>query len=258
MSSLSALHIGIVGAGKMGGVFASHFTEAGHTVKIANSRGPETLTDLAQRTGATATSIEDAVKDAQLVVVTVPLRAIIALGAQGVFNALPAEVIVCDTGNYYADRDGPITELDKQAVTDSRWVEQQLGHAVIKVFNNIFFMSLMHGGKPSSTLGRIALPVAGDNPQHKETVIALLDQLGFDGVDAGSIDDSWRQQPASPVYVTDFDAAGVKSALSRADRVKQRALSSTEYAGWVSQFKAGTPQCIPAWTREFVAEQYGQ
>jgi predicted dinucleotide-binding enzyme len=125
---------------------------------------------------------------------------------------------VIDTGNYYPSfRDGPIDAIES-GMTESGWVAQQLGRPVVKAFNTIFVQSLADGGVPAGTAGRIALPVAGDEAKAKEIVIRLVDALGFDGIDAGSLDESWRQEPGTPVYCTDLDAEGARQALSRADR----------------------------------------
>ena len=95
-------------------------------------------------------------------------------------------------------------------------MEQQLGHPVVKVFNNIYAKHLHELGRPKGAPNRIALPVAGDDAQAKATVLALVDELGFDAVDAGSLGESWRQQPGSPVYANDYDVAGVQRALQEA------------------------------------------
>ena len=100
-------------------------------------------------------------------------------------------------------------------------VAHQLHRPVVKAFNNIYAQHLMELGKPAGAQGRIALPVAGDDETAKVVVIRLLDELGFDGVDAGGLDESWRQQPGTPVYATDFDAAGVKRALSEASKERK-------------------------------------
>ena len=255
----SNLRIGIIGAGYIGEPLARHFTQAGHAVKIANSRGPETLAEVAQRTGATAVAVEDAVKEVDLIVVTIPEKSIPQLGEKRLFHTLPAETIVIDTGNYYPDRDGHIAEFDAESVTESRWVEKHLGHPVLKVFNNIGFPSLANQGKPAGTAGRIALPVAGDNAAHKATVIALLDQIGFDGVDAGSLDDSWRQQPGTPVYCTDHDVRGVQRELGRADRSRSHAVQVVQTKAMYVWMGAGKPvDQLPTMGRELMAEQYGK
>jgi hypothetical protein len=103
-----------------------------------------------------------------------------------------------------------------RGMVESRWVQQQLGRPVIKAFNNIYADHLRDNGRPAGTSGRIALPVAGDDESAKAVVMQLIDDLGFDAVDAGSLDQSWRQQPGTPVYTTDLDADGVRRALSEA------------------------------------------
>jgi predicted dinucleotide-binding enzyme len=85
----------------------------------------------------------------------------------------------------------------------------------VKAFNTIYASHLLERGKPRGA-GRIALPVAGDDQRAKDVVIRLVDELGFDGVDGGSLDESWRQQPGTPVYGTDLDAAGVRRGLTEA------------------------------------------
>ena len=186
------MKIGIIGAGQIGGTLTRRLTTLGHEVFVANSRGPETLADLAAETGATAVSVPEAVRGVDLVVV--------------------------DTGNYYPrQRDGRIEAIEA-GLPESRWVAQQLGRPVIKAFNNIYARHLLELGRPKGTPGRIALPVAGDDAAAKNIVLKLIDELGFDGVNAGGLDESWRQQPGTPVYAKDFDADGLRRALSEANK----------------------------------------
>jgi 8-hydroxy-5-deazaflavin:NADPH oxidoreductase len=209
------MKIGIIGAGNIGGTLTRRFTALGHEVAVANSRGPETLRDLAVETGATAVPVTEAARGAELVIVTIPEKNVASLPA-GLFDGAAEGAVVVDTGNYYPrHRDGRIEPIEA-GMTESRWVEQQLGRPVVKAFNNIYAQHLLELGKPAGTSGRIALPVAGDDPAAKAIVLQLIDQLGFDGVDAGGLDESWRQQPGTPVYGTDLDAAGVRRALSEA------------------------------------------
>jgi 8-hydroxy-5-deazaflavin:NADPH oxidoreductase len=134
------------------------------------------------------------------------------------FDGLAADVVVLETGNYYPQqRDGRIEDIEK-GTTESQWVEQQLGRPVTKAFNDIYARHLLERGQPVGTPGRIALPVAGDDAKARSFVLRLVDELGFDGVDAGGLDESWRQQPGTPVYGTDLDADGVRRALSEATR----------------------------------------
>lgn len=209
------MKIGIIGAGHIGGTLARRLTAVGHEVKIANSRGPETLADLARESGAKAVTVADAVKDVGLIIVTIPEKNIPVLG-RSVFEHVPADVVIVDTGNYYPrERDGRIAAIE-EGMPESVWMSGQIGRPVIKVFNNIYAQHLLENGKPHGAAGRIALPVAGDDAIAKKLVMALVDQLGFDPVDAGSLAESWRQQPGTPVYCGDFDAAGVRKALAEA------------------------------------------
>ena len=157
--------------------------------------------------------MEEAARAKDLVIVTIPEAAVTELPPGILANT---SAVIVDTGNYYPSRDGRIKEID-DGMIESEWVAQALGHPVVKAFNNIFAAHLGTKGVPSGTAGRIALPVAGDDPRSKELVLGLIDDLGFDGVDAGTLADSWRQQPGTPVYATDLDADGVKSALAQVD-----------------------------------------
>src|SRR5580658_9149247 len=214
------MNIGIIGAGNIGGNLTRRLTALGHTVSVANSRGPESLWALAKETGATPVTVEDAVKNKDLVIVTIPEKSIPTL-PKGLFGMLGPNVVVVDTGNYYPQqRDGQIPAIE-DGLTESGWVQQQLGHPVIKAFNNIYAVHLLTKGTPRGTPGRVALPVAGDDPKAKEVVMDLVDQLGFDPVDDGGIADSWRQQPGTPVYGKDFDAGGVQRALGEASPERQ-------------------------------------
>jgi predicted dinucleotide-binding enzyme len=209
------MRIGIIGAGQIGGSLARRLTKLGHDVSIANSRGPESLAGLAAETGAKPVTVQQAARAGEIVIVTIPMKNIPGLPA-GLFDGVPADVVVIDTGNYYPrQRDGRIDAIE-DGTAESRWVSDQLGRAVVKAFNNIYARHLLERGKPKGAPGRIALPVAGDDKRAKDVVIRLLDQLGFDGVDAGGLDESWRQQPGTPVYGTDFASAGVRKALAEA------------------------------------------
>ena len=208
------MRIGIIGAGHIGGTLTRRFAALGHTVVVANSRGPETLADLAAETGARAVTVAEAARGQDLVVVTIPEGRIPNL-PDDLFAGAGDELVVVDTGNYYPQRDGRLAEIEA-GTTESRWVSQQLGRPVIKAFNNIYAKHLLERGLPAGTPNRIALPVAGDDDAARAVVLRLVDDLGFDAVDAGGLDESWRQQPGTPVYGTDLDAAGVRRALSEA------------------------------------------
>jgi predicted dinucleotide-binding enzyme len=214
------MNIGIIGAGNIGGNLTRRFQALGHKVFVANSRGPETLADLAAETGATPVTVAEAARSGEVVVVTIPQKHIPDL-PRDLFAGVPESVVVVDTGNYYPQqRDGRIAAIE-EGMTESRWVSQQLGRPVVKAFNNIYAEHLLKLGQPAGTPGRIALPVAGDDDRAKSVVLGLVDELGFDPVDAGGLDDSWRQQPGTPVYAADFDAEGVRGALASATKERK-------------------------------------
>ena len=215
MATPPRLRIGIIGAGNIGGTLTRRLTALGNDVAVANSRGPESLAELAAETGAKAVPVAEAARGRDVVIVTIPQKNIPDLPAD-LFDGAPENLVVVDTGNYYPrQRDGRLEGIEA-GLTESRWVEQQLGRPVVKAFNNIYAKHLMERGRPAGTPGRIALPVAGDDAAAKAVVLRLLDELGFDGVDAGGLDESWRQQPGTPVYATDHDVEGVRRALAEA------------------------------------------
>jgi predicted dinucleotide-binding enzyme len=206
------MKIGITGSGNIGGTLTRRLRELGHDVTVANSRGPGSLAGLAAETGATAGTAQEAARS-EIVVIAVPLKAVPDLPAADLAGRL-----VIDTDNYYPARDGHIEPVDAGA-TSSRWTASLLpGAQVVKVFNTIQSDHLLRGGLPAGSAGRIALPVAGDDATAKRLVMGLVDDLGFDPVDAGGLDDSWRQEPGTPVYGADGDAAAVRAGLAAATR----------------------------------------
>ncbi|WP_268248707.1 NADPH-dependent F420 reductase [Streptomyces brasiliensis] len=212
----SVMKIGIIGAGNIGGNLTRRLTVLGHDVSVANSRGPHTLTDLAQETGATPVPVGEAARGAEVVVVTVPVKAVPNLPS-GLLDGAADDVVVIDTGNYYPrERDGRIAGIEDDGITESRWTEQQIGHPVVKAFNGTFAQDILERPRPAGDPDRMALPVAGDDAAAKAKVRALIDELGFDTVDSGGIADSWRQQPGTPVYGLREGVAGVTKALAEA------------------------------------------
>jgi predicted dinucleotide-binding enzyme len=214
------MKIGIIGAGHIGGTLTRRLRALGHDVSVANSRGPETLADLAEETGARAVSVSDDVRDKDLVIVTIPEKSVHDLPKD--LFAHTDKTVVVDTGNYYPKRDGRIAGIE-DGLTESQWVAEQIGHPVIKAFNTIYAQHLMENGRPPGDSERIALPIAGDDENAKSIVMQLVDDLGFDPVDAGGLVDSWRQQPGTPVYGADLDVDGVNRGLAaaRPDRPRE-------------------------------------
>ena len=194
--------VGIIGSGMIGGTVARLSVAAGHRVVLSNSRGPETLQELVAELGplATAATAGQAAEAGDLVVVSVPVKA---------FAEIPAKPLagkpVLDTGNYYPQRDGQLEELDTGALTSSGLLQRYLDQAhVVKVFNNIYFKHLQSLARPSGADDRTALPIAGDDQAAKAAVIAYLDSIGYDAVDAGPLTQSWRQEPGTPAYGTPY------------------------------------------------------
>jgi predicted dinucleotide-binding enzyme len=210
------MKIGIIGAGHIGGNLAQLLVQHGHDVSIANSRGPQTLAEVARRTGATPVDAVDAPRDADVVIVTVPLGAVARL-PKGILDTAKPDAAVIDTNNYYPQRDGQITPID-DGETSSRWVAEQLGRPVVKVFNNIYSSELLSRPQAPATSNRRALPVAGDDEKAKRVVLDLVDEIGFDAVDIGGLDESWRYEPGTPPYGPDVDAAKLVQLLNEATR----------------------------------------
>ncbi|HET8952095.1 MAG TPA: NAD(P)-binding domain-containing protein [Solirubrobacteraceae bacterium] len=203
------MRIGIIGSGNIGATLTRRLTALGHDVAVANSRGPESLEALAGETGASAAEPATAARDADLVIVAVPLRAV---------PDLPGEVmagrLVVDANNYYPGRDGQIAAIEG-GTPSSRWVADHLsGAVVVKAFNTMNWRFLLDGGRPAGDPQRLALPVAGDDAGAKQRVIELVDELGFDPVDGGPLDESWRQEPGTAVYGANLAAAAASDALT--------------------------------------------
>ena len=208
------MEIGIIGSGEMGACLATKLVKLGHKVSIANSRGPASLKQITEDTGAEATTVEAATKNKKVVIVSIPQKNITDLDKK-LFEDLSEDVVVIDTGNYYPTlRDGSIDALEKTGI-DSLWVQQQLGHPVIKVFNSILATSIKDLGKTKGVDNRVAIAVSGDDAESKEIVFRLVDELGFEPFDLGSIDQSWKQQPGSPVYCRDINLQELKQRIEK-------------------------------------------
>jgi predicted dinucleotide-binding enzyme len=219
--------VGLIGSGHIGSTLATLAVDAGHHVVLSNSRGPETLSDLAADLGplARAASNAEAAEAGDIVVVTIPVKA---------YPDLPAAAfdgkVVMDTGNYYPPRDGQLPELDSGSLTSSELLARQLpGAEVVKVFNNILSKHLLNLARPAEAAGRSYLPIAGDSATAKAAVTGFLDSIGYGAVDVGALADGWRMQPGTPAggppYGT-FDnekgtpasAAVIRAALADATR----------------------------------------
>src|SRR6266436_5947750 len=210
------MNIGLIGPGQIGEVIIRKLRGVGYSGKMANSRGPESLKDLAENTGAIPVSVEQVVQDVDMLFIAVPQKAIPEL-PKGLLKKAKKETIVIDVGNYYPFRDGRIDEIEN-GLTESVWVERHIGRPVVKVLNNIIAKALAEAGRPAGSRDRVAFPISGDNPKSKEIVAQLIDRIGFDSVDAGTIAESWRQQPGSPVYCTNPTKEELQLLLKKVDR----------------------------------------
>jgi predicted dinucleotide-binding enzyme len=207
------MKIGIIGSGLIGGTIARLASAAGHDVMIANSRGPETLADLARDIGAKAVTARAAAMAEDIIVLSIPQAAVASL-APDLFTATPETAAIVDTGNYYPQtRDGVIAEIDN-GLLESEWVASRIGRPVIKAFNMIKARSLATNGTAPGTPDRIALAIAGDDPVARARVAALIDEIGFDPLDAGVLADSWRLHPGTIAYCNDFDSITLRAALA--------------------------------------------
>jgi predicted dinucleotide-binding enzyme len=201
----------------MSRALTSHFVSGGNNVTVANSRGPASLGEFATATGAKAASVSDVALNNDVVVIAIPLKDVPALGSS-LFSGARANVIVIDLTNYYPrQRDGRIDAIEDGTI-ESEWVCEQIGHPVLKAFNTIIAPHLLENGSAPGTPGRIALPVAGDDVKAKAIVMKLVDDIGFDAFDAGTIAESWRQQPGTPVYLKDYNIALTRQALKDASK----------------------------------------
>ena len=208
--------IGFIGSGHIGSQVARLAVANGYNVVMSNSRGPQTLADLVQELGphARAATPAEAANAGDLVVVTVPLKN---------YRDVPVEPlagkIVLDTNNYYPERDGHFPELDSESTTTSELLQAHLPKSkVVKAFNHIYASQLTSDGRPAGTPNRRALVIAGNDADAKRTVTTLLDEFGFDTVDAGPLSESWRIQRDTPGYGPRRNAEELKKDLATAQR----------------------------------------
>lgn len=212
------MKIGIIGAGNVGFALAKSLKRIGHNVKVANSRGRDSLKKFELETGANAVDVDVIAIDVDILILAIPLSSILKLPPSLKAN-LSKAVAVVDTGNYIPQRDGQIAEI-KNGLPETKWVAEQLGHPVIKAFNNIIASNILTGHRERQAIDRIALPVAGDDPLSVKIVLKLVEELGFTGFDAGNLSTSWRWQPGQPAYCTNPTILELPKLLARGDNIK--------------------------------------
>jgi 8-hydroxy-5-deazaflavin:NADPH oxidoreductase len=211
------MKIGILGTGHIGKTLVRKLSAAGHEVKVANSRGPDTIEAELLSSGARAVTTQEALTDVDAVILSIPLNRIPDVAP--LVAKVPDETVVIDTSNYYPFRDDEIEAIEAGQV-ESLWVSEQLGRPIAKAWNAIGSASLAHKGQPAGTPGRIAIPVAADRDRDREVAMALVEDTGLDAFDAGTLADSWRQQPGAPAYCTDLTPEEMGAALAAADRAR--------------------------------------
>ncbi|KQZ15874.1 NADP oxidoreductase [Mesorhizobium sp. Root554] len=210
------MKIGIVGAGNIGQALARLASTKGHAVMLSNSRGPETLAETAASIGCEAGASHDAIGFGDVVVVTIPFAKVFSVEPEPM-----AGKVLIDTNNYYPDRDGRIAALDERKKTTSQMVAEHFsGARVVKAFNAILAADLANPGNVPLTAGsgRRALPIAGNDVASKRVVADLHEQFGFDTVDTGGLQESWRFERAKPAYCIPLGRARLIDALGRAQR----------------------------------------
>lgn len=224
------MKIGILGVGTIGTTLARKLAAAGHDVKVANSRGPETIKPEVLETGARAVTAKDAASDVDVVILSMPhtgfekVRHLVA--------ALPEQTVVIDTSNYFPQRDGVNPAIEVGDV-ESEWIQDFFGRPIAKAWNAIGAVPFAERGRPECHPERAAIPIAGDGDRDRKVAMALVNDTGFDGYDAGPLAESWRQQPGSPVYCTNLTYDETGPALAAAERhrlPKRRDLSVTIFS----------------------------
>ena len=211
------MKIGIIGTGRIGSTLARKLKAAGHDIAVANSRGADGVKPFADEIGARAADARGAVIGAEAIILSIPLPAIAEL-PKNLFVKVPAGVPIIDTGNYYPGmRDTQIAEID-DGMAESIWVSRQIGRPVTKAFNNILAYSLAELGRPERAPDRLAVAVSGDDKAAKQIAMRLVNETGFDPVDSGSLEQSWRQQPSTPAYCCDYGAEEMRMALAQAEK----------------------------------------
>lgn len=236
------MEIGILGTGHIGKTLALKLSAAGHGVKVANSRGPDSIPAEVLSAGARAAPAEDVVRDVDVVILSIPLNRI--PDVVPLFAEVPEDTVIIDTSNYYPMRDGEIQAIEAGQV-ESEWVAKQMGRPIAKAWNAIGSDSFANKGEPAGSPTRLAIPIAVDREIDHTVTMALVNETGLDAYYAGSIADSWRQQPGAPAYCTDLTFAEMPAAIAQADRTvlpERREQSLAEVSKLLNAFGGTNPK----------------
>lgn len=209
------MKIGIIGTGSIGATLTRKLSAAGHAVQIANTRGPASVAELAEQSGASAAVLDEIGCGVEVLITSIPFARMPEL--KPIIDRLPLDVPVADTSNYFPRRDGRIEEIDS-GIPDGVWIEQQLGRPVVRAWNSLLQTTLANKGTAKGGADRLAVPVAATAAAAKQVVMGLVDNTGFDPIDAGTVDDSWRMQAGAPAYCTELTADQLHKALTLAER----------------------------------------
>lgn len=211
--------IGIIGSGNIGSNVARAAVAKGYEVVISNSRGVESLQELAAELGknARASTVEDAIALGDMVLIAIPLKNVPDLPVEPFEDKL-----IIDANNYYPERDGRIEELDSNESTTSELVQAHFPYShVVKAFNSIPAKLIPTDGLPAGDPDRRALPIAGNAAGAKDAVAHFLDELGFDVLDLGPLSESWRVERDTPSYVKRTTLEELKELTTDVERVQQ-------------------------------------
>lgn len=231
------MKIGILGVGHIGKTLARTLSTAGHDVKVANSRGPESIDSDVLATGARAVTAQDAAENIDVLILSIPLNRIPSVAP--LIARLPSGTVIIDTSNYYPARDTTIDAIEAGEV-ESVWVVQQLGRPIAKAWNAIGSDSFATKGTQPGTPDRIAIPVAADRDADRKVAMSLVEDTGFDAVDAGLLAESWRQQPGAPGYCTDLSREQLSAALPAAERTRLPKRRDLAVAAFIERYGDGT------------------
>lgn len=230
------MKIGILGAGTIGATLAQKLAAAGHDVKVANSRGPETIAAAVLDTGARAATAEEALKDVDVAILSMPQTGFEQV--KHLVTEMPEQAVVIDTSNYFPHRDGANSAIESGSV-ESVWVQGFFGRPIVKAWNAIAAAPFAEMGQPKGHPNRAAIPISGDRTRDRGIALALVDDTGFDGYDAGTVEHSWRQQPGSPVYCTNLSFDEIGPALAAAERGRLSRRRDLSVAIFSERFGAG-------------------
>lgn len=230
------MRIGILGTGNIGKTLIRRLSAAGHDVKAANSRGPETIEADVLSSGGRAMTAVEAVADVEAVILSIPFDRIPQIAP--LIATVPADTVVIDTSNYFPHRDSGIAAIEA-GQAESVWAAKQLGRSIVKAWNSIGAESFARRNKPAGSADRIALPIAADSPREHDLAMALVEDTGFDAFDAGPLAESWRQQPGAPAYCTDLTRQELPDALATADAARSPKRRDLELAVVQERFGAG-------------------